>query len=390
MRPTIKSLHPRKILDSRGEWTTEVIIKLSSGLVTGASVPQGKSKGSHEAVYVSVDKATDIIKKIIEPKIKGKSLGEQKAFDSFLIDLDGTENKSWLGANSTLGLSLVYARASALSSGIPLWRYIREVYGEKTKKKPYLYLNLINGGLHAGNNLDFQEYLIIPETQSYIEGIGAAVEIYQGMKKYLIEKMGAGASNLGDEGGCAPYFPNAFAPFEILEKVIQRQQLPIKIMFGLDAAANNIKKKPAELSNAYKAIIDRFGLFYLEDPYKENDFASFESFLKTTKKPLIICGDDLTVTNINRIKKAYDRKSINAVVIKPNQIGTLSEALDAARFARKCNYFIIVSHRSGETNDDFIVDLAHGIGADGIKIGAPARGERVAKFNRFLEIEKEH
>jgi len=389
MNVTIASVTPRKILDSRGEWTIEVLIKLSNGLQTKASVPQGKSKGSYEASYVPVDRAIDIVKNVIEPNIKGRKLNEQKAFDTLLINLDGTENKSRLGANSTLGLSLVYARASALLNNIPLWSYIQNIYGLKVTRKPYLYVNLINGGLHAGNNLNFQEYMIIPQTQSYFVSVEASVAIYQGMKKFLIEHLGASASNLGDEGGCAPYFPNVLAPFEILEKVIQRQNLPLKMQFGLDAAANNIKKDPADLTNSYKTMIEKFNLFYLEDPYGENDFKNFANLLKKSKSSVIICGDDLTATNIFRIKMACEKKSINGVVIKPNQIGTLSETLDAVKLARKCKYSCVVSHRSGETNDDFIVDFAHGIGADGIKIGAPARGERVAKFNRFLEIEEE-
>ncbi|EKD64509.1 MAG: hypothetical protein ACD_50C00362G0003 [uncultured bacterium] len=388
MNLTISSVFPRKILDSRGEWTIEVVIKFSNGLEARASVPQGKSVGSYEAVYLPVDKAINVIKEFIEPKVKGRKLGEQKEFDALLVELDGTASKSNLGANSTLGLSLAYARASALAENIPLWRSIGNIYGEKPTRKPYLYVNLINGGLHAGNNLDFQEYMIIPQTESYRQSVEASVAIYQRMKKYLIEHLGAGASNLGDEGGCAPYFPNALAPFEILAKAIQRVDLPLKILFGLDAAANNIKKSSAELTKSYKDMIDKFSLFYLEDPYKEQEFEDFSALLKKTSS-LTIAGDDLTATNISRIQKACEQSCINGVVIKPNQIGTLSETLDAVRTARKCGYSIVVSHRSGETNDGFIVDLAHGIGADGIKIGAPARGERVEKFNRFLEIEEE-
>ena len=239
-----------------------------------------------------------------------------------------------------------------------------------------------------GNNLDFQEYMIIPQTESYRQSVEASVAIYQRMKKYLIEHLGAGASNLGDEGGCAPYFPNALAPFEILAKAIQRVDLPLKILFGLDAAANNIKKSSAELTKSYKDMIDKFSLFYLEDPYKEQEFEDFSALLKKTSS-LTIAGDDLTATNISRIQKACEQSCINGVVIKPNQIGTLSETLDAVRTARKCGYSIVVSHRSGETNDSFIADFAVGVAADYLKSGAPSRGERVAKYNRLSAIETE-
>jgi len=379
----------RKILDSRGEWTLEVAVVTDSGLPAVVSVPRGKSRGKYEAASVSVDEAVRNIEEVIAPALKGFDPKDQQKIDRRLIELDGTANKSGLGGNAVLGVSLACARAAAVSQQIPVWRHIRELINLPAPTgPPRLFINVINGGLHAGNNLDFQEYLIIPKVSTMTEAVRLGDLAYISLRDFLVENFGKSASLLGDEGGFAPEFRDNLEPFEILERSAADAGLLGKLDFGLDAAASNIQKDPEELKSIYQELRTRHNLWYLEDPFGENEFDKFADLLKDWPSGLI-CGDDLTVTNVERMKTAVEHHSINSIIIKPNQIGTLTETLTAVRQAREYGWKVIVSHRSGETDDDFIADLAYGVGADGFKLGAPARGERVAKFNRLLAIEQE-
>ncbi|HVO28772.1 MAG TPA: phosphopyruvate hydratase, partial [Candidatus Paceibacterota bacterium] len=292
-------------------------------------------------------------------------------------------------------------RASAMAKGEPLWKHIRGGFGmpvphSRAVVHPRLFMNVVNGGLHAGNDLDFQEYLIIPKAGTFRESVEIGTAVYRALGDALARAKGRGARNLGDEGGYAPNFKDDLEPFRILRAVTRKLKLSEKVDFGMDAAATDIKGlKPDELADVYVKLAREDGFIYLEDPFAENAFGAFALFTArfggnggTGGKPLWIAGDDLTTTNVRRMELAHAERSVNAVIIKPNQIGSVTEALDAVRAARKYGWAVVVSHRSGETNDDFIADLAYGIGADGLKLGAPARGERVAKYNRLLAIEK--
>ncbi|TSA46317.1 phosphopyruvate hydratase [bacterium] len=387
----IKQISASPVLNSRGDWTVQVDLILSDGSRVSASAPQGKSSGSAEAHEVDWKSAIKNINEIIAKEFKGAPLGSQNFVDKRLLALDGTVNKNRLGGNTTLAFSTAYAKASASAKKLPVWKYLRKIFGPKVadSKRPLLFCNLINGGAHADNGLDFQEYLVIPQAASIRESTDIAAKIYLALKKYLSKKYGAGATGVGDEGGFAPVFEGNTKPFEILEKVAKEEKLSKKVCFGMDAAATGIKLSKQELTNFYANIIKRYDLQYLEDPFSENDFQSFAKLSGKFGGKVWIAGDDLTTTNLARMQEAYESKSINSMIIKPNQIGTVSEALAAVRQARKWGWKVVVSHRSGETNDDFIADFAYGVGADGVKLGAPARGERVAKYNRLLEIERE-
>ena len=388
----IKSIKANTELDSRGEWTIEVRLKLQNGIEAITSVPQGKSTGSHEAVYVKPRAAIKNIEKIIEPALKGIHAGNQNLIDHCLLKLDGTKNKSRLGANATLGVSVAAAKAAAMSRKMPLWHYLSHLLGEKRNPRdfPKLFINVINGGLHTKNNLDFQEYLIIPKSKKITESVKVGLTLYKKLGEYLAKNFGKGATGLGDEGGFAPNLKDNLEPFKILAHVAKLANLQNKIQFGLDAAASNIKKSPTELTKLYIELKSKYKLHYLEDPYRENDYQNFTKLNKSIGKNTLICGDDLTTTNVELMKKAHAVKSINSIIIKPNQIGTLTETLAAIEQAKKWGWKVVVSHRSGETEDDFIADLAYGSSAYGLKLGAPARGERIAKYNRLLEISQEN
>lgn len=386
----IASLKARPILDSRGDWAVEVGLKLSDGRVVTASVPHGKSIGSYEEISLPVAIAVKNIEKIILPRIKKFSFAKQKEIDEFLIKLDGTPTKKRLGANAILAVSMVFAKAGAYETNKPLWKYIMASGGfaeDKKWREPRLFANLINGGLHAGNNLDFQEYLVIPRTESVKEATDIIRKLYFSLKDYLIKSKGENAINVGDEGGFAPNFKDNIEPFRVLEKVARKLRVENKIDFGLDAAASDISLSATKLTSIYKKLENKFNLFYLEDPFGEDEFGKFAELKKILGDKVLIAGDDLTTTNLTRMEEARNNRSVNAVIIKPNQIGTVTESIEAVKLAYKFGWKVVVSHRSGETNDDFIADFAWGVRAYGLKLGAPARGERIVKYNRLLEIE---
>jgi enolase len=384
----IKSITARPILDSRGEWTVEVVLTLANGAHVMASVPQGKSTGSHEAETVSAAKAVQNIKKFIAPKLKGQDPRKQRGIDELLRILDGTPTKHRLGGNAILAVSIACAKAAALAERKPLWKYFRKLSGVPARK-PRLFINVINGGLHAGNNLDFQEYLVIPRAKTFRESVMTGERIYHALGKTLKQSKGRSALNVGDEGGFAPNFKNNLEPFEVLQRVVRSLGFSKKVDFGIDAAASDIRMSHKKLVALYKTSVRKYPFIYLEDPFGEEAFIEFHELRSELPEKLWVAGDDLTTTNVRRMEKAHANQSVNAVIIKPNQIGTVSEAIDAVRMARKYGWAVIVSHRSGETNDSFIADFAVGVGADGFKLGAPARGERIAKYNRLLEIEGE-
>lgn len=377
---TIAAVSAKKIYDSRGEETIEIALTTGGGDIAFASVPQGRSRGSYEAAYVAPDRAIQNIRNILHPALAGKALGEQETIDAFLIEQDGTPTKSRLGANTLLGVSLAYARASARAEGMPLWRFIERAGHFPHRPLPRLFINLINGGLHAQNNLDIQEYLVIPRTTRPSEALAQGNMLYADLK----ERFGPDVP-IGDEGGVMPNFQDNVEPFAVLRDIIWRRGYDVD--FGIDAAATNIKKTPDELARIYRELKERCNLFYLEDPFGENDFEQYASLTEEFGRNMKIAGDDLTTTNLARMETAREKGSINSVIIKPNQIGTLSETISAVQKAREWGWYVVVSHRSGETNDDWIADVAVGTGADGFKLGAPHPPERLAKYHRLLDIE---
>lgn len=388
MGSKIKSLKARTILNSRNREAVEAEIILTNGVLASASVPEGKSRGAYEAVSVEAEKAVKNIENIIFPALANRDVLNQKEIDNCLINLDGTENKSNLGANATLAVSIAAARAASIDLNIPLWKHIRYLDNFDAPEDYQLmpFINVINGGLHAKNNLDFQEYLVIARAPFLNQAVEAGILFYKNLHKVFAEKFGVNNIPFGDEGGFAPNFQDNAEPFEFMEQVSRDMESKTQFQFGLDAAASNINSDAEKLTGQYFDFKKRFDLAYIEDPYGENNFADFAALNAKAGDSIMIAGDDLTVTNLSRASRAKNENSVNAIIIKPNQIGTISEALLVARAARSWGWRVIASHRSGETKDDFIADFAYGIGADGIKIGAPLDEERLAKYNRLLKI----
>jgi len=406
----IKSIKAREILDSRGNPTVEVILKTPKGTVID-SVPAGASKGKHEAKELrdggkrylgkGVRKAVENINKIIAPAvIKANSLN-QKKIDSLMIKLDGTKNKNRLGANAILPVSLAVCRAGAMEKNIPLWKYVSSIYQNRQKNFiPQPLFNILNGGIHAGNRLSIQEFMIAPQASSFSKKLRMASEIYHTLKLILKKKIGVSATNVGDEGGFAPPFHLTKQALQAETQAIEKAGYKGKVNIVVDVAASQLFKdgfykmdgKKITRNNLlkyYEKLIAKYPLIGIEDPFDEDDWKYFQAINKLLGSKIRIIGDDLLVTNPLRIKKAGELKACNTLLLKLNQIGTVSEAIEAAHLAKSYGWKIVVSHRSGETCDDFIADFAVGIGSEFIKAGAPARGERVAKYNRLLAIEEE-
>ncbi len=410
----IKSIKAREILDSRGNPTVETTVVLDDGSKAENSVPSGASLGKYEAVELrdndpkrykgmGVLTAVSNVNEIIAPKLLGMDANEQIKIDKLLIELDGTVNKSKLGANAILSVSQAIVEAAAVGQKIPTYKYIASLYGSKlTEKMPIPTFNLINGGKHGAGNLEFQEFHIVPSaSKTYRESLRIAEEIYQTLENVLI-KHGA-VHSIGDEGGYAPdLFSNADA-LELLMEAIKgaNYRYNFDVFLGLDVAASSFYKNEKyqikdraspmqtdDLVNFYKELNQQYPLYSLEDGFDEDDWDGWIKITQALPSTMII-GDDLLATNKHRVEEAIKKKACNAILVKPNQIGTISETIYVVMKAREANWKVIVSHRSGETNDDFIADFAVGINADFTKFGAPARGERVAKYNRLLAIEKE-
>lgn len=410
----IKKVIAREILDSRGIPTVETTVVLSDGITATASCPSGTSVGSYEAVELrdndpkrfggmGVLKAVENINTIIGPRIEGIEANHQQEIDKLLIELDGTQNKGKLGANATLCVSMAVCKAAAQSSVLPLFLYIRQfVKKEDTALRiPTPCFNVINGGKHAGGNVDFQEFMIIPaSSKSFDDSLQLGTAIYRGLGQTLLE--GGYQTLVGHEGGYGPKLTKNTEALQLIQQAIQTTpfRLGYDIFFGIDVAANSFYKdkkyslrdKNAELTTDeliafYQELNTTFHLLYLEDPLSEDDWEGWAKLHQALAQNTILVGDDLTVTNPYRLQMALSKQVITGMVIKPNQIGTVIEAVAVVEIARLSGLKIVVSHRSGETNDNFIADFAVAVSADYVKFGAPARGERVAKYNRLLQIE---
>lgn len=402
----IKSITPSQVLNSRGEPTIKVEMTSEDNVSASFVVPGGASVGQNEAVKktdqaqsyggMSVNTNVELINQVIAPKFIGYPLGHQDDFDSLLIALDGTENKQNLGGNTILAMSGAYYKLSAKLSQKPLWQYIAEERSTNPQF-PRIFANLIGGGKHAPG-LDIQEFMIVPKDNHPVSAIEQIVQIYQTLKTIMMSLYGPTAKLSGDEGAIAPVGARTEVVLEALSNMNAKSENKFDI--ALDVAANSFydgknyqfegqSVHANDLIAVYQDWNTKFGIFSIEDPVAETDLEGIE-LLKTMpkdKKSFMVIGDDFTVTNSNKIKEFADNKIIEGVIIKPDQVGSISEMFAAIKSAKESGLKIVVSHRSGESNDDFIVDLAYGIGADGIKVGAPNRGERIAKYNRLLEIQ---
>ena len=411
MMSKIKSIKAREILDSRGNPTIKVDLITDQGKFS-ASVPSGASEGKYEALELrdggkrfhgkGVLKAVKNVNEKIFPKIKGENPTRQKEIDDLMIELDGTENKSKLGSNAILSVSMAICRAGAVVKNLSSYEYIGQLAETRSPLThlPLACFNIINGGVHAGNDLDFQEFMIVPRMRSFSKNLQAATEIYHDLKEILKSKFGEMAINIGDEGGFAPPLILPEQALDLILKAIEKAGYKNLIKIIIDSAASEFyidgkyKMKKVVftkegLLNFYLNLLEEYPIVALEDPFAQDDWEGFSEITKKIGKEITIFGDDLLATNIERIKEAQNKEACNGLVLKIDQIGTITEALEAAKLAKSFGWKIMVSHRSGETNDSFISDLAVGISADFIKSGAPARGERVVKYNRLLEIEEE-
>ncbi|TSC75565.1 MAG: enolase [Parcubacteria group bacterium Gr01-1014_30] len=373
----VKKVRAKQILDSRGKKTVEVQLTTGLGKFL-ASCPSGTSTGKYEARTVEVKEALENINRIIAPVLLGKSAANQKEVDKAL------DKK--LGANATLPVSIAVSRAGAKAKNIPLWKYISRIARTKSQfPKPAVLL--IEGGLHGKTELDIQEFMMIPEGRTFREQFSTGKKIYEKLKKILRNKFGKKGVVTGLEGAFNPPISDVRAALDL----IMASARGYNVKVGLDYAASNIKKGKYNIA-FYQKLVRDYPILFLEDPFGEEDWNKWEELnykLKTTNYKLLVVGDDLTVTNSKRIRMAHRKMACNAVIIKPNQIGTVSETIEASLLAKSYGWKTIVSHRAGETKDDFIADFAVGIGADFIKAGAPSQKERMAKYNRLLRIEKE-
>ncbi|MGQ4891168.1 MAG: phosphopyruvate hydratase [Candidatus Njordarchaeia archaeon] len=409
-RFTIVDINAREILDSRGNPTVEVEIITDGWGVGIASVPSGASKGRHEAFELrdgdrnrylgkGVQKAVQNILGPIAEGIVGLDCRYQWEIDQTMIDIDGTENKSNLGANAILAVSIANARAAANTYGLPLFVYLG---GATANLLPTPMMNIINGGKHAGNELAIQEFMIVPGgAETFSEALRMGVEVYYNLRNILLEKYGKNAINVGDEGGFAPPMEETRQALDVLVEVINSAGYEGKIGLALDAAADSFydeKNKvyridgknitPGELVDYYKELADEYPILSIEDPFYEEDYEGFAELTKMIGNEVIIVGDDIFVTNMKRFERGVEMGAGNAILVKVNQIGTLSETIELVKYAKERNYRTIISHRSGETEDNYISDIAVGLETGLIKTGAPARGERTSKYNQLLRIEE--
>jgi enolase len=410
----ISRVYAREIINSKATPTVEVILVLDNGSFVTAGCPSGTSVGTYEAkelrdndpthmAGLGVLKAVNNVNSVIGPKLIGLDPTHQHEIDKLMLEIDGTEDKSKLGANAILPVSIAVSKAGAKTLNMPLYAYLKHYTTSANVpiKIPTPMFNLINGGKHAGNTLDFQEFLIIPAISSrFKDGLNMAVATYQALKKILQDKNSSVL--IGDEGGFSPELPNNREALVLLSEAISSAGLRLnyEVFLGIDAAANNfyhdkvykIKDRDSnstskELIAIYEGLIAEFNILYLEDPLAEDDWDGWQILNSAMSHNTIIVGDDLTTTNYKRLTNAIQKQAISGIIIKPNQIGTVIESLAVVEAAKHAGLKIAVSHRSGETNDDFIADFAVAVNADYAKLGAPARGERVAKYNRLLEIE---
>ncbi|MCC4767452.1 MAG: phosphopyruvate hydratase [Methanosarcina vacuolata] len=404
----IQKIHAREILDSRGNPTVEVDVFTPKGFGR-AGVPSGASTGTNEALELrdadpnryggkGVLTAVKNVNTIIQKELLGLDVRNQREIDELMIELDETDNKSNLGANTILGVSMAVARAAADSLNVPLYRYLG---GSNAFTLPVPTMNVLNGGKHAGNDLAIQEFMIQPKgAETFYEALQIGAEIYHVLGKLLEKKYGRSSTNVGYEGGYAPKMSESTEALDALTQAIEEAgYTDTEVTIGLDAAASEFYEDEAyaidgkklsapELMDYYVELVNSYPILSIEDPFYEEAFEDFEA-LTNELWDTIIVGDDLFVTNIERLSKGVDMGAANALLLKVNQIGTISEAFDAANMASRNGYTVIVSHRSAETEDTTIADISVAIGAEMIKTGAPARGERTAKYNQLLRIEED-
>ncbi len=400
----IASIWAREILDSRGNPTVEVEV-LAGNVFGSAAAPSGASTGKHEAVELrdggnrylgkGVARAVDNVNSIIAPELIGMEVGDQQAIDLKMRELDGTSDKSRLGANAMVATSIAVFKAASAASGKNVFEYL------DGNVMPKAMFNVLNGGKHAGGKLSIQEFMIIPDADNFTTRLQMASEIYHILGKQLVKKYGPSARNVGDEGGYAPQIDNSYDALEALSNAVEEAGYSGACNLAIDAAASSFYNEKRgiykvdgkeidedKLLDFYVDLAGTYKLKSIEDPFYEESFDAFAALTEKLFGVVQIVGDDLLVTNISRIKRAIENASVTALLLKINQIGTVSEALEAAELCNKNDLKIVVSHRSGETEDFFISDFAVGINAGQIKSGAPARGERVAKYNQLLRIEE--
>lgn len=405
----IDAIHAREILDSRGNPTVEVEVLLSDGQIGRAAVPSGASTGEHEAVELrdgdkgrylgkGVQKAVDAVIDEISPALIGFDATDQRSIDQAMIDLDGTPNKGKLGANAILGVSLAVANAAAASADLPLYKYLG---GPNAHVLPVPLMNILNGGSHADSDVDIQEFMIAPiGAETFSEGLRWGVEVYHNLKSVLQEK--GLSTGLGDEGGFAPNLPSNRAALDLITEAIKNAGYTpgTDIALALDVASSEFYKDGAyqfegkalsatEMSAYYAELVADYPLVSIEDPLDENDWEGWKTLTDTIGDKVQLVGDDLFVTNPVRLQQGIDAATANSLLVKVNQIGSLTETLDAVSLAQRSGYTTITSHRSGETEDTTIADIAVATNAGQIKTGAPARSERVAKYNQLLRIEED-
>jgi enolase len=407
MSSRIAAVHGRQVLDSRGNPTVEVDLLLESGHKGRAIVPSGASTGAHEAVELrdgdmsvylgkSVTKAVANVNGEIAAALKGADPEDQRGIDQKLIELDGTPNKGRLGANAVLGASLAAAKAAASQADLSLFRWLG---GPDANTLPVPMLNVINGGVHAQNSIDLQEFMVVPVgATSFAEALRIAAEVYHTLKS-VISSRGL-ATGVGDEGGFAPDLPSTEAAIEAILEAAEKAGHADKVAIALDPAASEVFKdgryvltgegknlSSSEMTDYYASLIDRFPIVSIEDGHAEDDWDGWSEITSRLGDRLQLVGDDIFVTNIERLKQGIEQKVANSILIKLNQIGTLTETLDCIELARKNGYSAVISHRSGETEDATIADLAVATGVGQLKTGAPCRTDRVAKYNQLLRIE---
>jgi enolase len=403
----IAAVRARQILDSRGNPTVEVDVGLASGAVGRAAVPSGASTGQYEAVELrdgdpelyrgkSVGTAVENVRGEIARAVTGLDAADQSVVDAALVSLDGTKNKGRLGANAILGVSLAAAKAAAADAGVPLYRWVG---GTEAHVLPVPMLNVVNGGAHADNSLDLQEFMIVPGgAETFSEGLRIAVEVFHTLKAQL-EAAGLSTA-VGDEGGFAPDLGSSEEAIEQILEAIDRAGHRDRVSIALDPAMSELfegsryafegrEHSSAELPDYWASLVERYPIVSIEDGAAEDDWEAWKALTERLVERVQLVGDDLFVTNVERLERGIEEKAANAILIKVNQIGTLTETLDAIALARANGYAVVMSHRSGETEDTTIADLAVATNAGQIKTGAPSRTDRVAKYNQLLRIEEE-
>ncbi len=402
----IEKIHAREILDSRGNPTIEVDVWTEYGFGR-AAIPSGASTGTHEAVELrdggdrydgkGVQKAMKNVNEVIAPELIGIDVCNQRGIDRLMIELDDTPNKANLGANAILGVSLGAAKAAADTLGVPLYRYLG---GVNATQLPVPSLNILNGGQHAGNDLAIQEFMILPRgADRFSEGLRMAAETYHALGRILEGKYGAGATNVGFEGGYAPPLNKTIDALDALMSSLDAAGYEEEIGIGMDAAATSFYSNDSyaidgktlsggEMIDLYADLVETYPIVLIEDPFEEEAFEDFAALTARLRETVIV-GDDIYVTNVERLARGIEMKATNALLLKLNQIGTVSEAFDAARMAFRNGYKVMASHRSAETEDSALADVTVALGAEMLKTGAPARSERNAKYNQLLRIEEE-